>query len=232
MASVYFIVFLATKEWIAAAVVAGLTAGLWFAFRMRGGMVARHQRAEVVRVRKNEKRARRTTKSVEHRLAILESPAGQRLGSYRGVIVYERFIQTPNGSGPLEGTVASVEAAGNIAVKGRATVTRMAVGGVLLGPLGAILSMGLKKNKVLDARELYLYIENPTFVSVIKCPSADGRRVRQFAALVNTGQLRSRVISQNLPTEIARARAQLEALAKKEVRDSGEQVRHQSARGD
>lgn len=125
-------------------------------------------------------------KSSEKRLSDLQNPTGRAVGHFQGIVLFERAIRTPNGSGSLVGTHALVDTAGNLATKSRASLTRMAAGGLLLGPVGAVLSLGFKKHKNVDKRELYLLIESPEFASVVQCDPDKGLQARQFAARVNT----------------------------------------------
>jgi Short C-terminal domain len=119
-------------------------------------------------------------------LSQLEDPVGSQLTTWRGVVVFQRWIRAPHGEGPILGTEVVVDTAGNLAVTRRATLTRMAAGGLLLGPLGALLSTGVSKPKRHDVREVYLLIENPQFSSVVPCLPREGPKARQFAAQINT----------------------------------------------
>ena len=108
-------------------------------------------------------------------------------------------LKTPDGTayfadGP---TKTTVDTAGNLAVTKRATLTRMAAGGLLtlpFAPLGAVIAgAGFKKGKKLDTRELYLMIETPNFVSVNQFKPDEGKEVRKFAAkITNTSMAASR----------------------------------------
>ena len=119
-------------------------------------------------------------------LRTAEDPQGQRVGTYRGIVLFERFIVTPQGSGTIKGASATVDTAGNLAVSKRPTLTRMAAGGILLGPLGAVGSLAFQKRKDVDMRELYLMVETEQFAAVVQCPADDGMKARQFAAAITT----------------------------------------------
>jgi hypothetical protein len=115
-----------------------------------------------------------------------EDPHGHRVGAYQGIVLFERYLATPQGSGSTRGASATVDTAGNLSVTKRPTLTRMAAGGVLLGPLGAVGSLAFQKRKDVDARELYLMVETEEFAAVVKCPVDDGMKARQFAAAITT----------------------------------------------
>lgn len=145
-------------------------------------------------------------------LAVLRSPMGRQLGVYQGCVLSELWISTPQGSGSVAGASASCDTASNMVVKSRATLTRMAAGGLVLGPLGAVLSLGFKKHKVDDHRELYLLIETSTFASVVACPPDQGVKARQFAAAVMTAGMNAAAIAQQRPKQIAAVEEQLAAF--------------------
>jgi chemotaxis protein histidine kinase CheA len=142
-------------------------------------------------------------------LAQLVDPDGKKLGSYAGITLYEMGIRTPNGGGPLIGASATVDTAGNLAVSKRPTLTRMAAGGLLLGPFGALGSLAFQKTNKHDSRELYLLVETTELSSVVKCPADDGLKARSFAAKINT-------VAKQAP-EIAAARPQQVEAARKAV---------------
>jgi hypothetical protein len=124
------------------------------------------------------------------RLRAAEDPHGRRVGAYQGIVLFERFISTPQGAGPIKGATATVDTAGNLAVTKRPTLTRMAAGGILLGPLGAVGSLAFQKRKDVDARELYLVVETEQFAAVVQCPPDQGMQARQFAAAIVTAARR------------------------------------------
>jgi hypothetical protein len=163
-------------------------------------------------VAQQEQLFNQATSSYEARLSQLRDPRGRRLASYAGYVLYELWIQTPHGEGPVAGTTATCDTAGNIAMKSRATLTRMAAGGLLLGPLGAILSLGFKKHKTVDQRELYILVEGPSVASVVQCPVNQGLAARQFAAAAVTAGLNAERIARERPAEIATVEHQLRDL--------------------
>jgi hypothetical protein len=97
--------------------------------------------------------------------------------------LYHDRLQTPHGTayfsdGPVR---ATVDTAGNLAVGRRATLTRMAAGGLLFGALGAVVAgAGFKKDKRYDERELYLLVEAPKFASIGEFEPEYGAQVREF----------------------------------------------------
>jgi hypothetical protein len=185
------------------------------------------ERAHRKAIKSAEKEFKQSKREYEQRIARaeaqlveLKSPTGRRLGGYRGVVVFQRQVTTPQGSGPLAGARATVDTAGALATKSRATLTRMAAGGVLLGPLGAVLSLGFKKHKEVDKRELYLLVEGNGFAGVVECPADDGMKAREFAAMLNSSAMQAAEYEAALPMHIEGAERELAAArAATAVRD-------------
>ncbi len=142
----------------------------------------------------------------------LISPTGERLGSYHGIKLYERLIETPHGKGSLRGVRAIVDTAGNLIESRRPTLTRMAAGGLLLGPLGMLGSLAVQKKKKVDARELYLLIEGGGMASVVRCPPEDGQKAREFAAKINAAASRAERLEAERPQKTRAARRELEEV--------------------
>ena len=143
-------------------------------------------------------------------LRLLRDDRGELLTSYGGVSLYERFIETPGGAGPLIGITAAADSAGELVTSQRATLTRMAAGGLALGGLGAILSLGFQKRKVEDQRELYLMIEGPGVAHVAKLDPDEGHRARQFAAIINAQALGAATAEAERPARIEMMQQRLE----------------------
>lgn len=122
---------------------------------------------------------------LEQQLRELGDPRGRRLADFGGCVLHEFVLVTPGGEVVLDRVEASVDTAGNLSVTKRATLTRMAAGGFLLGGLGAVLSLGFQKKQQQDTRELYLLLDaGPASVVIQAVPDA-GPEVRRFASQVN-----------------------------------------------
>jgi hypothetical protein len=126
-----------------------------------------------------------TVASLDRRIVMLEDPRGAQRDRLGPVTLYELRIVTPAGEVPLDDVQATVDTAGNLTEKKRTTLTRLAVGGAVLGPLGAILALGFPKRTKVDDRELYLLIEAGPASCVLQVRPDDGARVRAFAVQVN-----------------------------------------------
>ncbi|WP_447153158.1 hypothetical protein [Nakamurella sp. GG22] len=151
---------------------------------------------------------RRTEKELQG----LRSPDGHRLGAYRGITLYQLSVTTPQGSSSLAGATAAVDTSGNLAVTRRGTVTRAVAGGLLFGPVGAIVGgAGFKKKTEHDSRELYLMVETPSLVSVVKCPPDQGMQARAFAAKIQTAAKRAAELEAKRPAMLADAEQRLAA---------------------
>jgi hypothetical protein len=122
---------------------------------------------------------------LQERIDGLADPRGRRLADFAGCILHEFVLITPGGQVPLDGVEASVDTAGNLSVTKRATLTRMAAGGLLLGGLGAVLSLGFQKKERQDTRELYLLLDAGAASVVVQADPDAGAEVRRFASAVN-----------------------------------------------
>lgn len=114
-------------------------------------------------------------------------------GSYKSVRLFEDRVVTPHGTFSFhDGMVQAVaDTTGNLAVSQRATVTRLATGGCIAGPLGAIMAgVAAPKKKEHDTRELYLLIESDAGGSVVECKPDDGAKVRQLAVSISNASKR------------------------------------------
>lgn len=130
----------------------------------------------------------------------LADPKGQFLAGYHGINLWEFWVSTPTGEGHVAEARATCDTASNMVVSQRATLTQMATGGLLLGPLEAILSLGFQKKKVEDYRELYVLIESLSCAGLGECPPDVGAEARKFVKAVNLAASSS-IASQALRVE-------------------------------
>jgi hypothetical protein len=101
-------------------------------------------------------------------------------------VLFEDRILTPDGEHRLSPTVtASVDTAGNLATKSRSTLTRMAVGAMVAGPVGLVAGAAARKSKNVDTRELYLQLDGGDWATTLRCDPDDGEQVRRFAQEIN-----------------------------------------------
>jgi len=152
--------------------------------------VARTQKALDAETRSRASRL----KAAEKALASAHTLGSAAVTQYRGkdgsANVTQTDIQVPQGTFPLTAAVnATVDTAGNLATSSRSTLTRIAAGGILFGPVGAIVGGVAKKTNMHDTRELYLLIASDLFATLITCNPDDGQRVRQFAIAVRQAAL-------------------------------------------
>lgn len=126
-------------------------------------------------------------RDAETQLQSAQAHGTHKLGSYGAVTLFENSLLTPQGTVNLEVEQASaaVDTAGSLMETRRSTLTRMAAGGILLGPVGLLGGGMLKKKGQVDTRELYLVIESSSVASIVECKPEDGARVRQFATAIN-----------------------------------------------
>lgn len=128
-------------------------------------------------------------KGAQKELMALRDPKGKRLGSYRGVTVYERWIATPHGEGPIPGTHASVDAQ----VSSRITATRLVA-------IGVFAFAARKKTGA-----VYLSVDNPQLASVVECPQDDNAKARQFAVKIMNAAREAERLAPSLPERIEAA---------------------------
>jgi hypothetical protein len=168
-------------------------------------------------LRRAERNLATQVAALEKTRAVLSDPKGEFVTQYRGVKLWEYWVSTPTGEGPVEAVRATCDTASNMVVSQRATLTRMAAGGLLLGPLGAILSLGFQKKKVEDHRELYLLIESPVFASLVQCPPDEGLKARRFAMAVNLAASISASAQEAIPERLAQVEAELARVKALEI---------------
>jgi len=196
---------------------AEVRAGAWDVLRARGSLLrarwaygAAMQRARLG-VRWAERRHSSAVAAVDRRIVELEDRRGRRVDAFGPVTLHELRIITPAGEVPLDGVEATVDSAGNLSVTKRATLTRLAVGGLVLGPLGAVLALGFQKRRTHDNRELYLLIEAGPASCVLQVEPDAGTKVRAFAVQVNARAGGIEQIRAHIAAELAAARAELTA---------------------
>jgi hypothetical protein len=114
---------------------------------------------------------------------------GRRLAAYRGVTLYERWIDTPHGSGRVGGVQASVDAQ----LSSRFTATRLLAFGVF--------ALAAKKK----TGTIYLSIDGPDVASVVECPKDDNTTARQFAVKVMNAGKQARRLDEEQPAKIEAA---------------------------
>jgi len=169
-------------------------------------------------VRRAERRHTSAIAELDRRIVALEDPRGSRVIAFGPVVLHERSLITPAGEVPLDGVEATVDSAGNMSVTKRATLTRLALGGLVLGPLGAVLALGFQKKRKHDDRELYLLIEAGPASCVLQVKPDAGAAVRAFAVQVNARARGIAQIRMQAAAELADVRAQL-ARTREDVSD-------------
>jgi type VI protein secretion system component VasK len=132
--------------------------------------------------------------AAQRRLAEARDPKGKMLGSYHGVRLYERWIDTPHGSGQVRDTVASVDAQ----ISSRITATRL----VTLG----VFALAAKKK----TGAIFLSIDNPGLASVIECSKDENLKARQFAVKITNAGKQAATLKERMPAQIAAAEQSLE----------------------
>lgn len=158
----------------------------------------------------------KAVKAAEKALAEARQIGHRRLGSFtdkqgRKVEAFEDRLVTPNGTFAVDPDLkATVDTAGNLAVTRRATLTRIAAGGMVGGRFGALLGSQVQKKSVDDARELYLLLEGSDFVEVVECRAEDGAKVRSLAAQVVTAGKRRDSLTADRESSVSRAGTALE----------------------
>lgn len=148
---------------------------------------------------------------LDRRIVALEDPRGPRLDAFGPVTLYALRLVTPAGDVPIDGVEADVDTEGALSVRRRTTLTRLAVGGALLGPLGAVLALGFPKKRTVDGRELYLLIEAGPASCVLQVDPDAGPQVRTFAVQVNAAAGDAPRRRGAIAAELAAARSELDA---------------------
>jgi hypothetical protein len=177
--------------------------------RQRHAALVRQAQRALARV---ERKHSSTVATLDRRLVELEDPRGRRLDGFGPITLHELRIVTPAGEVPLDGVTVTFDTAGNLSETKRTTLTRLAVGGLVLGPLGAILALGFPKRRTVDNRELYLLVEAGAASCVVQVRPDDGGRVRAFAVQVNAAASAVETRRRSIAAELERTRQRLEAV--------------------
>lgn len=179
-------------------------------------------------------------RSSEGRRAIREADVHGRnkLAEFSGIdgklILHEHTLTIKGNTYAITPDIrAEVSRTGEFTSRDRSTVTRIAAGGLLFGPAGAIAGGMVKKNKTNDLREIYILVESEEFAAVITCSPNSGMEAQQIVAEINNaGKI---VISKTneRPAIMARARKDMRIIddeIKRELEESS--LRVQSAKED
>lgn len=145
-------------------------------------------RAEVKAAKENLQKTTRAQKREEYRgqrmLASAARARTERLLSFHGqdgfVYLAPTEIRVREGTFPVTPTLtAEAGIGGDIVVKRRSTLTRIAAGGMLAGPIGALVGAAAQKTTYEDKRQIFMLIEGEQFVSLLVV------RPKQARAAVN-----------------------------------------------
>jgi len=154
--------------------------------------------------------------AAQKELTGLRDPKGKRLAYYRGVSVYERWIATPHGEGPIAGTQASVDAQAS----SRITATRLLA-------IGVFAFAARKKTGA-----VYLSIDNPQLASVVECPQNDNAAARQFAFRIITAAREAERMAASLPGRIEEAEQKVTAAVANNARTEAAQANLERVQAD
>ena len=149
---------------------------------------------------------------LDRTIVALEDPRGPRIDALGPVTLFALRLVTPAGEVPIDGVEADVDTEGSLRVHRRTTLTRLAVGGAVLGPLGAVLALGFPKRRTVDGRELYLLLEAGPASCVVQVDPDAGPQVRAFAVQVNAAAAGARQRRERIATELTAVRARLAAM--------------------
>ncbi|MFB9645435.1 hypothetical protein [Microbacterium terregens] len=165
---------------------------------------------------RGQKEHQAAIKSAQRTLADAHAIGARSIGVVAGregrISATETTVTVPQGVFPIDGVTASVDTAGNFATSSRTTVTRVAAGAVVFGPVGALVGATAKKTKAHDLRELYLLVEGPGFAAVVTCNPDHGSQVRQFAAAVNSAAPNVNAVLAYRAQSVAVAEVQLKTV--------------------
>jgi len=163
-------------------------------------------------VRRVERQHSTQVAELDRSIVALEDPRGPRIDTLGPVTLFALRIVTPAGEVPVDGVRADVDTEGSVRVRRRTTLTRLAVGGAVLGPLGAVLALGFPKRRTVDGRELYLLLEAGPASCVLQLDPDIGPQVRAFATQVNAAASGAPRRREQIAAELAASRARLAAM--------------------
>lgn len=165
-------------------------------------------------------------RAAQNDVAQAEAMGRNRVAKFRGrdgsVEAFENVLVVGDKTFQMETSVrATVDASGNFFRHSRSTLTRMAAGGMLFGPVGVLAGGMVKKAKTHDTRELYLLIEGDEFAAVITCDPNYGPSAQHAAAAINQAAKTSNGLEERRAAGIASALERLEAAKTTHEMDYG-----------
>lgn len=165
---------------------------------------------------KRKLEADRQLRAAHDEVELAEAVGRQKVVGFKGrdgsIEAYENHIIVGDRSFEMSTSVrATVNSSGNFFQHSRSTLTRMAAGGALFGPVGALAGGMVKKTKTHDTRELYLLVESDEFAAVITCNPNDGQSAQRAAAAINNAAKTSDGLEERRAVGIASGKEKLQA---------------------
>ena len=132
---------------------------------------------------------------------IAEAGSPRVLGSFGGVVLTELSVVLNGRTYPLRpGIRCEIDATGDVQryATSRATLTRMAAGGMLLGKSGVAAGAAARKTSVhaIDSRQLYLIVTGPDWQEVVRIDPNYGPGARRFAAQVFSASQQAQALAE------------------------------------
>lgn len=145
-------------------------------------------------LRKTERTQKREQRRGQRMLSSAASAKTKRLLSFRGqdgfVYLTPLEIRVREGTFPVTSNLtAEAGMGGDLIVKRRSTLTRIATGGILFGPMGALVGAAAQKTTYKDDREVFLLIEGDQFVSLIVVKPKQARAAATAVAKIRQAAL-------------------------------------------
>lgn len=164
---------------------------------------------------KRKTEADQCLRAAQNDVAQAEAMGRNRVAKFRGrdgsVEAFENVLLISDRTFQMDTSIrATVDASGNFFRHSRSTLTRMAAGGMLFGPVGVLAGGMVKKTKTHDTRELYLLIEGDEFAAVITCDPNYGASAQRAAAAINQAAKTSNGLEERRASGIAAALQRLE----------------------